>query len=361
MASSPAVSQPPSPEATMNFAFRVVGDLAAAMNGPLFYIGDRLGIFKALADSGPITCHQLAQRTGLNERYLREWLSAMTAAQYLIYTPEGQTFTMPPENAAVLARDDSPFFVGGLAQMIPDHYRILPDTMYSFQHGGGVPYSSFGEDTFIGTERLFRTGYLNFLAQQWIPAMPDVAGKLESGAHVADVGCGRGQALLILAKAFPNSTFVGYDNFVPGIDYANQNASKESLSDRLHFEVCSANTLPQSGDFDLVMTGDCLHDMVSPEACARSIHGMLKPDGTWFCIEPNLRDRLEENVGPIPKLFYSVSTMQCMSCSLAHGGAGYGAGMGEGNVHRIAQLAGFTQFRRLAIDNPFNQLFEIRK
>src|SRR5438270_5192098 len=364
MATSTAVSQQqqqPSLEKTMNFAFRVVGDLAAMINGPLFYIGDKLGIFKAMDGAGPLTTHALAQKTGLNERYLREWLSAMTASEYVTYDPGTHSFTLPPEHAAVLAHEDHPFFVAGMMQMIPDHYRLIPDTTKCFQQGGGVPYSNFSEDTFIGTERLFRTGYINFLAHQWLAAMPDVYAKLKSGAKVADVGCGRGQALLALAKEFPKSTFIGYDNYAPGIEYANETAHKNGVGDRLHFEVCSANVLPQSADFDLVMTCDCVHDMVSPEACARSISGMLAPGGTWFCIESNVKCKLEENIGAVAKLFYSVSTVQCMSCSLAHGGAGYGAAMGAANIERVTKLAGFTHFCRLDIENPFNQFFEIKK
>ena len=361
MATSTAVSQQPSAEKTMSFAFRVVGDLAAMMNGPLFYIGDKLGIFKAMDGQAGITVHELAKRTNLNERYLREWLSAMVASEYVTFNSEKNTYTLPAEHAAVLAHDDHPFFVGGLMQMIPDHYRLIPDTIRCFEQGGGVPYSSFGEDTFVGTERLFRTGYVNFLAHQWLAAMPEVYAKLKSGAKVADVGCGRGQALLALAKEFPNSKFIGYDNYAPGIAYANDMATAHGIGDRLHFEVCSANTLPQSADFDLVLTCDCMHDMVSPEACARSIYGMLAPNATWFCIEPNMKDALEENVNPIGKLFYSVSTIQCMSCSLAHGGAGYGAGMGMSNMKRVANLAGFTHFKRLDVENPFNQFFEIKR
>lgn len=190
--------------------------------------------------------------------------------------------------------------------------------------------------------------------------MPDVMRKLEAGAKVADVGCGRGAALLEIAPQFPKSRFVGYDNFPPCIDYANENAKKRGLSGRLSYEVRSSTGLPQTGDFDLVMTCDCLHDMVDPEACARSIRGALKPDGTWFCIEPNLADSLEQNINPIGKLFYSVSTLQCMTCSLAYKGAGYGAGMGAANVRKVAEAAGFKRFRKLPIENPFNQFLEIR-
>jgi 2-polyprenyl-3-methyl-5-hydroxy-6-metoxy-1,4-benzoquinol methylase len=361
MATAVNTAAAPNPEKSLQFAFKTVGDLAAAMSGPLIYIGDRLGIFKAMADGRPLTSEELAQRTGLTERYVREWMKAMVAAEYLTYDPDTRRASLPPEHAMVLAQEGSPFFVMGIAQMIPDHYHIIPKIMDAFRHGGGVAYSEYTHDTFQGTERLFETGYNNFLASIWIPAMPAVHRKLQTGARVADVGCGRGKALLALAKAFPKSQYIGYDNYGPNIAYGNALAASENVGDRLRFEERSANALPQSADFDLVMTCDCLHDMVSPEACARSIFGAVKPDGTWFCIEPNVRDNLEDNVNPLGKLFYSVSTLQCMTCSLAYSGAGYGAGMGEGNARRIAQLAGFTHFQKLAIDNPFNQFFEIRK
>lgn len=355
-ATSPEINS----EAMMAFAHKVVGDLAAAMSGPLLYIGDRLGMFKVLAEGGPSTVEDLARKLSLNERYVREWTSAMVAAEYLKYDPQTHHISLPPEHAMVLAHEDSPVFTGGLAQMIPDQYRVMPRVMEAFQRGGGVPYSDYAEDTFIGTERLFRTGYLNFLGQLWLPTMPDVVKKLEAGAKVADVGCGRGAALLHLASQFPNSRFTGYDNYPPGIDYANEKARKQGLAGRLTYEVRSATDLPQTGDFDLVMTCDCLHDMVDPAGCARSIHGALKPDGTWFCIEPNVADNLEQNINPIGKLFYSVSTLQCMTCSLAYQGAGYGAGMGAANVRKVAEGAGFKHFKKLAIENPFNQFFEIR-
>ena len=351
----------PNHDQALQFVFKVVGDLAAAMNTPLIYIGDRLGIFKAMADGKPVNSEELAQKTGLTERYLREWMKAMIAAEYLSYDPDTGRASLSQEHALVLAKDGSPVFLMGAAQMIPDHYSIIPKITEAFRKGGGVPYTEYTHDTFEGTERLFETGYNNFLTSTWIPAMPAVHERLKTGAKVADVGCGRGKALLNMAKAFPKSTFIGYDNYAPNIAYANALASREGVAGNLQFEERSANLLPQSADFDLIMTCDCLHDMVSPETCARSMYGALKSDGTWFCIEPNVRDKVEENINPLGKLFYSVSTLQCMTCSLAFGGAGYGTGMGEGNIRRVAQLAGFTHFKKLALENPFNQFFEIRK
>jgi len=193
---SPATSPAVNPDKMMNFAFKVVGDLAAAMSGPLIYIGDRLGLFKALADGVPVTTQELAGKLGLKERYVREWASAMVASEYLSYDPASRRISMSPEQAMVLANEDSPVFTGGLSQMIPDHYRVMPRVMEAFLRGGGVPYSEYSEDVFVGTERLFRTGYLNFMAEQWLPTMPDAFKKLQDGAKVADVGCGRGAALL---------------------------------------------------------------------------------------------------------------------------------------------------------------------
>lgn len=344
----------------MQFAHRVVGDLAAAMAGPLLYIGDRLGIFRALAASGPLTVQELADQTGLNERYLREWSAAMVAAEYLSYDPPRRTITLSREHAAVLADERSPVFVGGMSQMIPDHYRLLPRITHAFQHGGGVPYDQYSPDVFEGTERLFGPGYRNFLVRQWLPALQGVPERLAAGGLAGDVGCGRGQALLTLAEAFPAAHLVGWDNYAPNIAYAGEQARRAGYGDRLRVELRSSNDLPQHRNFDLILTCDSLHDMVAPEACARSIRGALREDGVWFCIEPNMADRLEDNISPIGKLLYSVSTLQCMTCSLAHGGSGYGTGMGPGGVERVARLAGFSQFQKLPIEHPFNQFFEIR-
>ena len=232
MTTETAPSAAPPMEEVMEFAFKVVNELGAAMAAPHVYIGDNLGLWKTLAASGPVTVDQLATRTGLQERYLREWSAAMAASGYLDYDPKGQTFALPPAKAAVLADDDSPVFVGGFAQMLPDHYKVIPGIIKAFREGGGVPYTEFTDDTFVGTERFFRPGYLNFLVQQWIPAI-GIEDKLKQGAKVADVGCGRGQALSVLAKAFPKSQFIGFDNHAPGIA-AREEERGESRGHRQH-------------------------------------------------------------------------------------------------------------------------------
>src|SRR5437588_6423421 len=205
----------PNLDQALQFAFKVVGDLAAAMNTPLIYIGDRLGIFKAMADGKPVNSEELAQKTGLTERYLREWMKAMIAAEYLSYNPDTGRASLSPEHALVLAKDGSPVFLMGAAQMIPDHYSIIPKITEAFRKGGGVPYSEYTHDTFEGTERLFETGYNNFLTSTWIPAMPAVHSRLQAGAKVADVGCGGARLSPTLRKAFPNHNLVGTTNYEP--------------------------------------------------------------------------------------------------------------------------------------------------
>jgi 2-polyprenyl-3-methyl-5-hydroxy-6-metoxy-1,4-benzoquinol methylase len=353
-------TQEPTLDEIMEFAFKVVNELGAAMAAPHVYIGDRMDLFKTLAAGGPVTVEQLAGKTGLQERYLREWAAAMAASGFIDYDPDAGTFALPPAKAAVLADEDSPVFVGGFAQMLPDHYAVIPDVMKAFREGGGVPYTKYTNDTFQGTERFFRPGYVNFLVQQWIPAT-GFEDRLTRGATVADVGCGRGQALCTLAKAFPNSTFHGFDNHAPGIEAARANAQKLGAGANTTFEVRGSTELPQTADFDLICTLDALHDMVDPHGAARSIAGALKPDGAWFIVEPNVSDRLEENLNPVGRVFYSVSMLQCMTASLAHGGAGYGACMGPANIRRVAEEAGFRSFERLPIENPFNSYFLARK
>jgi 2-polyprenyl-3-methyl-5-hydroxy-6-metoxy-1,4-benzoquinol methylase len=340
----------------MEFAFKVVNELGAAMAAPHIYIGDRLDLFKTLAAEGPITVPQLAGKTGLQERYLREWAAAMAASGYLSYNATTQAFTLPPAHAAVLADEDSPVFVGGFAQMLPDHYAVIPGIIKAFREGGGVPYSQYTNDTFQGTERFFRPGYINFLVQQWIPAI-GFADRLAAGAKVADVGCGRGQAICTMAGAFPKSSFTGFDNHAPGIEAARTNAAKAGVTGNTRFDVRGATELPQDASFDLISTLDSLHDMVDPHGAGRSIYGALKPGGAWLIVEPNVSDKLEENLNPVGRIFYSVSMLQCMTASLAHGGTGYGACMGPSKVRQIAEEAGFAKFKRVAIENPFNQYF----
>lgn len=359
MTTATATDQPTTQEQAMEFAFQVVGDIGAAFSMAHLHIGDKLDLFKTLA-GGPVTVEGLAAKTGLQERYLREWTAAMAASQYIDYDPATREFSLPAHKAAVLADEDSPVFVVGAAQMMPDHYTVIPGILKAFREGGGVPYTDFTEHTIKGTERFFRPGYVNFLVQEWIPAT-GFEQRLKSGAKVADVGCGRGVAICTLAAAYPGSTFYGFDNHAGAIEGARDTAKQSGVTRNATFEVTPSTELPQTGDFDLISTLDALHDMVDPEGAARSIYGALKPDGAWFIIEPNVSDNLEENINPVGRVFYSVSGLQCMPASLAYGGAGYGACMGPANIRKVAEQAGFRSVERLPVENPFNALYLARK
>jgi len=346
---------PPDMEKVMEFTFKVVGDLAAAMSGPLIYIGDKMGLFKKLADEGPMNLDQLAERTNLQKRYLKEWTGAMVASGYVDYDPQNKNYSLNPSQAMVLAIETSPVFVQGLSQMIPDHYGKIPGIMRAMKEGGGIPYSEYSEDTFEGTERFFRPGYENFLVQEWLPAT-GMVDRLKAGVKVGDVGCGRGRAIITMAKAFPKSQFYGFDNYAPGLEQAKAKAKEAGVEANTHFESVASTELPQTHDFSLMCNFDSLHDMVDPEGCAKSIKGALADDGAWLVLEPNVSDKLEENINPIAKVFYSVSMLQCMTCSLAYDGKAYGACMGPGKIKEIATQAGFKNHERLPIDNPFNAI-----
>ena len=264
---------------------------------------------------------------------------------------------MPPAKAAVLADEDSPVFVGGFAQMIPDHYAIIPRIMTAFREGGGVPYTAFSDDTFQGTERFFRPGYINFLVQDWIPAAGLARPSDQWRRRSAMLAAAAARRSAPSRRRSPKSTFFGFDNHGPGIAAAKENARTQNVAVNTTWEQRPSTDLPQTADFDLITTLDSLHDMVDPQGAGRSIYGALKPGGAWFIVEPNMSDKLEENINPVGRVFYSVSMLQCMTASLAHGGAGYGAGMGPAKIRRVAEDAGFKQFEQLPIENPFNKYY----
>lgn len=342
-------------------AFRVIGDTSGAFTMALAYIGDRLGLFRAMAGAGPLTSAELARRLSLQERYVREWLKAMVTSEYINYDSETQMFSMTAEQAFVLVNEDSPMFTGGLMQMAAptvSHYEKL---MEAFQHGGGVTYPELGPDVMEGTERLFRTGYVNFLTTEWLPAVPGLVEKLTAGIEVADVGCGAGQALIQMAKAYPNSRFTGLDNDAASIEKAKKNAADAGVAERLHFIQRSADQISSSPQYDLICTFDCIHDMVNPRGALKAIRGALKNDGVYFWTEPNCSERLEENINPLGRLFSTISPLHCMTVSLAYGGEGLGTVIGEGGAKALAQEAGFSRFEKLPINNPFNQFFALAK
>ncbi len=348
------------------FVGKVLGDTSGMTVMLMAHLGDRLGLFKALADNGPVTSGELATRAGINERYAREWLSAMTCAAYLDYDPEGARFMLPPEHALVLAQDDGPVFFGGTHQMLVGMLGVLDRLEQAFCEGGGVPQSSYSDHMWCGLERVTGTYYENLLLQKWVPAMPDVQAKLENGAAVADmtgvadVGSGNGRALIKLAQAFPSSNYVGYDVFEPAIAMATANAEVAGVTDLVSFRHLDVvDGMPQQ--YDVITTFDVIHDMANPRGALRAIREGLKPDGTYVMMEINSSDKLEENVGPLGAMFYSISVLYCMTTSLANNGEGLGmCGLPESKVREFCAEAGFSSVRRLPLENPFNVLYEIK-
>jgi SAM-dependent methyltransferase len=341
------------------FVERVVLDVGTGMRGGLAYIGDRLGIFKAMAESGPVTAEELAERTGLNERYLREWLGAMTTAEYLEHDDGDDTYLLPPEHALPLADEEFPFFAGGFIQMVVPTVTVAPKVAEAFRNGGGVTQDEYLPDMYEAIERGTAPSYKHQLVQTWIPAMPDVQRALEDGGSACDVGCGGGQAAITIAKAFPRARVVGYDIHADSIERARRKAREAGVEDRLTFEVGGEESLPQ-GRFDLVTTFDVVHDSVDPVGLMRAIRASLADGGTYLMLEMNASGDVDENDNPLGRLLYSVSTLYCMTTSLAHGGAGIGACMGGHKAHELAEESGYGHFRKLPIEDPFSVLYELR-
>ncbi|MBV8847652.1 MAG: methyltransferase domain-containing protein, partial [Bryobacterales bacterium] len=337
----------PVDEAKLNaFMEKALDDMGAAAHAVLILLGDRLGIYKAMADSRPVTPAQLAERTGLNERYLREWLNANAAGGYVTYDPRTKAFTLPPEQAFALAIEESPAFIPGAFQLLGALYHDLPKVESAFQTGKGVGWHEHHHDLFRGTERFFRPNYNANLVPNWIPALDGVEAKLRRGAKVADVGCGLGSSTILMAKEYPKSTFFGFDYHGASIQMARESAQTAGIADRIQFEVAPAKSFPGS-DYDFIAVFDCLHDMGDPAGAAAHVRQALQPDGTWMIVEPYAEDTPEANHTPLGRLCYSASTLVCVPASLAQDvGAALGAQAGEAKLRETVQAGGFTRFRR---------------
>jgi len=339
-------------------AFRVVGDMGGAFVMALGYIGDRLGLFKAMAGAGPLTSIELAEKTSLNERYVREWLRAMVACEYLDYEAASERYVMTAEQAFVLANEDSPMFVGGAFHFTAPSIQNTPKIMDAFRHGGGISYSEIGDEIPSAIERFFRPGYVNFLVKDWLAAVPGLIEKLEKGATVVDVGCGRGQSTVTIAKAFPNSRVVGIDYHAQSIERARKLAAEQGAAN-VEFVAASADKIPSDRKYDLICSFDCIHDMVDPLGTLKAIREALAPHGVYLWSEPNASDKAHENRNPLGRTFHSISPLHCMTVSLAHNGAGLGTVIGETGARSLAKEAGFSSFEKLPIQNPFNQFFAL--
>jgi SAM-dependent methyltransferase len=341
------------------FVGQALGELGATLNAALVVIGDRLGLYKAMADSSPVTAAELADRTGTNERSVREWLNAQAAGGYVSYEPQTERYVLPPEHAVVLADESSPAFMPGAFQLMAAAVRDEPKITESFRHGAGVGWHEHSHGVFEGCERFFRPGYQANLVQSWIPALDGVEEKLRHGAHVADVGCGHGASTLIMAQAYPESTFVGFDYHAGSIEQATERARAAGVAGRVRFEVASAQDFPGT-DYDLVTTFDCLHDMGDPVGAARHVREAIASDGTWMIVEPAAGDRVEQNLNPVGRAYYGFSTLLCTPASLSQEvGLALGAQAGEARIRDVVIAGGFTRFRRVA-ETPFNIVFEAR-
>jgi 2-polyprenyl-3-methyl-5-hydroxy-6-metoxy-1,4-benzoquinol methylase len=336
----------------------MVGDLGAVATGALVLLGDRLGLYKAMQDGKPVTAAQLAQRTGTHERYVREWLAAQAAAGYVDYDAGTDRFFLSAEQATVFADEDSPAFMAGAFEVLAALWIDEPKVTEVFRSGRGLAWHDHSACLFRGTERFFRPGYNANLVAAWLPALDGVVEKLQQGAHVADVGCGHGASTVVMARAFPNSRFTGFDYHAPSIDRARKAANEAGVGGNTSFEVAPARSFP--GTYDLVTFFDCLHDMGDPVGAAAHVRQSLAPDGTWMIVEPFAHDHLAGNLNPVGRVYYAASTMVCTPASLAQEvGLGLGAQAGEVRLRQVITAGGFTRLRRAA-ETPFNMVLEAR-
>ncbi|SEG89985.1 Ubiquinone/menaquinone biosynthesis C-methylase UbiE [Thermomonospora echinospora] len=341
-----------------DFLHRFVGDLGAVMAAGGIVVGERLGLYQALADK-PQQPAELAERTGTAPRYVEEWLRGQAAGGYVEYDENSGVYSLTAEQAFALTDPDGPLYAPGAFQLALGALRALPQVTAAFRTGEGVGWHEHDEDVFIGCERFFRPGYTAHLLTDWLPALDGVGAKLNSGARVADVGCGLGASTILMAQAFPRSEFVGSDYHEGSIAKARSRAADAGCDDRLTFQVASAQTF-NGGPYDLVTTFDCLHDMGDPLAAARHVRRSLAPDGTWMIVEPFAGDTVADNLGPVGRVYYSFSAFLCVPNALSQdGGYSLGAQAGERPIRELTAEAGFTRFQRVA-ETPFNIVYEVR-
>ncbi len=340
------------------FIGQFVTDLGASVHAGMVVIGEKLGLYKALA-SGPMTATELAAKTRTDERYLREWLSSQAAGGYITYDETTNKFSLTQEQAFTLAQEDSPAYLPGAFELALGSLAAVPRIAESFRTGAGMGWHEHEDGVFHGCEKFFRPGYAANLVSSWIPSLHDVKGKLEAGARVADVGCGKGASTVLLAKAFPKSQFFGFDYHDKSIEAARESAKREGVADRVTFEVSKAKSYP-GRDYDFVAVFDCLHDMGDPVGAAAHVRQSLAKDGTWMIVEPYANDTLKDNLNPVGRVYYSFSTLLCTPCSRSQEVAAcLGAQAGEKRIREVVSSAGFSRFRR-ATETPFNIVYEAR-
>ena len=341
------------------FMGQVVTDMGAVISAPLMVIGEKLGLYKAMAGAGPLSSAQVAEKAGVAERSVREWLRNQAAGGYVTYDPDTDSYTLPDEHAMALADEESPVYVLGAFELIESLYADGEQITESFRTGKGMGWHEHDHRLFRGTERFFRPGYKAHLVAEWIPALDGVSEKLERGASVADVGCGHGASTILMAQAFPNSTFVGFDYHDGSIEQARLRAAEADVTRNATFETAAAKDFPGS-DYDLVCMFDCLHDMGDPVGAAKHVRETLADDGTWMIVEPFANDSVKDNLNPVGRVFYGASTIVCTPASLSQEvGLALGAQAGEAQLAEVVRQGGFTNVRR-ATETPFNLVLEAR-
>jgi len=342
----------------MDFVGRFAGDLGATVAAGSIVLGDRLGLYRALAQ-GPATGPELAERTGTNARYVTEWLRGQAAGGYVEYDATADRYCMTEEKAFALTDPDGPLYLPGAFELALGTLEALPRMQEAFVTGAGLGWHEQDPQVFSGCEKFFRPGYLAHLTTEWIPALDGVETALQAGAHVADVGCGHGASTVLMAQAYPRSTFAGSDYHDGSVAAASKRAAEAGVGDRASFEVAGAQSFSGTG-YALVTTFDCLHDMGDPVGAARHIRSALGPDGAWLIVEPAAGDCVADNLNPVGRVYYSFSTLLCVPNAMSQpGGYALGAQAGERAIRQVCTDAGFTRFRRVG-ETPFNLVFEAR-
>ena len=347
-------------ERAQQFMMKVVGDMGTALAAGLVYIGDQVGLFKAMTGTGPLTSEQLGEKTGVHARYIEEWLSAMVCAGYLEYEPKAQTYLLPDEHAMYFSDPATEYYLGGLFKGLPRLMWAVPRVARAFEQGGGVSVQEFGDEFPYALEHMNRGVYENRLVKVWLPAMPDVVQRLEHGGRMLDVGCGTGVVPILIAKAYPQAQVTGLDLDARSIEIARGYAAQAGLGDRVRFVQGSADDLSGEAGYDFISSFDCVHDLTDPLGVLGRIRSSLAPGGTYLMVEPKAADRLEDNMNPFGKMLYGISCLHCVSQSLAVGGPALGACWGETRARELAGQAGFGHFATLKIRSPVQSFYELK-
>jgi SAM-dependent methyltransferase len=358
-ASAHAVPQAPNAERMHQFVGKVLTDCAVSVSATLAVIGDQTGLYRAMAGAGPLTSAEVAARSGTTERYVREWLINQASSGYLTYDPATRRYALPDEHAVPLTDQDSPFYVGGALLIAAAMVRAEPRIAERFATGAGLGWGEHDPLMFDACERLFRPGYTANLVQSWIPALDGVAAKLERGGRVADIGCGHGASTILLAQAYPNAHFFGFDLHAPSIERATEHAKEAGVSARTTFAVASGTDFP-GADYDLIAYFDCLHDMGDPANSLRHAGEALAPDGTVMLVEPMAGNQVEENFNPVGQFYSGASVLICTPNALATGGTALGTVATDEALAEVARVGGLTHFRR-ALETPLNRIFELKR